>query len=46
MEFINKNRKIIIFVIFVFIVATASFALGYIYGRDMSRTPIIIERAV
>jgi hypothetical protein len=47
-EFYNwciDHKKELVASILIFLVATASFALGYLFGRDMTRAPIIIEKA-
>ncbi len=41
---LTKYRKEIVMGVVVFVVATTSFALGVIFGRDENRAPIIIEK--
>jgi hypothetical protein len=43
-ETIQKYRKEIIFGIIIFLVATTSFAFGYLTNRELNRAPIIIEK--
>ena len=40
----KKYKKELVIGMLIFIIATTSFALGYIFGRDSSRAPIIIEK--
>lgn len=39
----KKNRKLILLVIFVFLLCLVSFGLGYISARDLPRPAIVIE---
>ncbi|MDP3729805.1 MAG: hypothetical protein Q8R26_03635 [bacterium] len=40
-----KRREVILFVIF-FVVGTLSFGLGYLYAKDINKTPIVIQKVV
>jgi hypothetical protein len=48
MEFIKNwvvfYKKEILFVTIVFLVASTSFALGYLANREFNHTPIMIEK--
>jgi len=39
----ERKREIAFFVLF-FLIASSSFALGYLYARDFEAIPIIIEK--
>lgn len=41
--FFSRHKKEIIFAVIIFLVATISFALGYLANRELNHTPIIIE---
>ncbi|MDO8516359.1 MAG: hypothetical protein Q7S28_03855 [bacterium] len=42
---IPKYKKELIFGLIIFLVASISFGLGYLANREMTTTPIIIEKA-
>jgi uncharacterized membrane protein len=45
MEFLSKYKKEIIVVIFVFLIATLSFGLGYLVASKITqKVPIIFEK--
>lgn len=39
----EHKREIILFAL-LFLISTTSFALGYLFGRETSQTPIVIEK--
>lgn len=43
-EFIQEYKKEILKGLLIFLVATISFGLGYLFNRDNNRAPIIIEK--
>lgn len=43
-EWTLKYKKEIIFGMIIFLVASTSFALGYLANREFNRAPIIIEQ--
>jgi len=43
-EWILRNEKKIFVGIFIVLIATASFALGYMTAKENTRAPIIIEK--
>ncbi|MBI4094597.1 MAG: hypothetical protein HY435_00170 [Candidatus Liptonbacteria bacterium] len=44
-EKLLRYRKEIIFAIIIFLVASTSFALGYLANREFNHAPIIIEKS-
>ena len=44
-QFLRERRREASFAVFVFLVASASFMLGYLTAREFVKTPIIIEKA-
>jgi hypothetical protein len=40
----SKNRRLILLAVVLFIVASTSFALGYLASERNHKTPIIIEK--
>ncbi|MEK7634369.1 MAG: hypothetical protein AAB396_00570 [Patescibacteria group bacterium] len=43
-EFIQEYKKEVSMGLLIFLVATLSFGLGYLFNRDNNRAPIIIEK--
>jgi hypothetical protein len=43
-EWFKENKEIIIKVVLVFLIATVSFGLGYLWRGEIERAPIIIEQ--
>lgn len=44
-EFFANNKKVIIIAVFIFLIVTISFALGYLFAVNfVQKTPIIIEK--
>ena len=43
-EWISQHKREIVFALIIFLVASLSFALGYLANREMNRAPIIIEK--
>lgn len=44
-EIVSNNKKVIIIAIFIFLIVTISFALGYLFAINfVQKTPIIIEK--
>lgn len=39
-----NHKKEIIFILIIFLVSTISFGLGYLSGRELNNTPIIIQK--
>jgi hypothetical protein len=44
-NWLSEHKKEIALGIFIVLVATASFGLGYLFARDANQAPIIIEKA-
>lgn len=44
-DWLAAHKKEIVFFLIIFLVSSLSFGLGYLANREMSRTPIIIERS-
>ena len=43
-DWVLFHKKEVVFAVIIFLVASLSFALGYIANREFNRTPIIIEK--
>jgi len=42
-DFFAQHKRELVFALIIFLVATLSFALGYLANRELNRTPIVIE---
>lgn len=42
--FVEHKKEIVLF-LFIFLVSTISFGLGYSFGKNETRAPIIIEKS-
>ena len=42
-DWLKTHQKELVFALIIFLVASISFALGYLANRELNRTPIIIE---
>jgi hypothetical protein len=45
LQFLGQYKKEVILGVIIFLVATTSFALGYLANRELNHAPIIIERS-
>lgn len=43
-DWIDFHKKEVVFSVVIFLVATVSFALGYLANRELNHAPIIIEQ--
>jgi len=43
-EWMRAHRREIVFVFIIFLVASLSFGMGYLFSRDSRVTPIVIEK--